>query len=151
MDELYVALMELEQEQRKMARTVRHSAEDAQVDAMLDEADHIERAAMWSAVGEATTGVMSIASAGARIDGDAATAGCIDGSAKLASGGFSYLAGVQQAEQKRSAARAAAQGQVAQDARDVEERAREMTQTLQRRLEQAEEAQNASMAAILRA
>jgi len=151
MDELYMALMELEQEQRKMARTARHAGEDAQVDAMLDEADHIEEAGMWRAIGGATAGIMQMGSAGAGMAGDKATAESIDGSAKIASAYFEYRATLQDAEQKRCAARATAAGQVAQDAGDVEDRAREMTQTLGRRLDQAQEAESAAMAAILRA
>lgn len=150
-DELYMAMMELEQEQRKAAKAVRHAAQEAQVDAMMDQADQIERQARWQAIGQASAGLHQIGSAVASGFGESTISGSTKGGGELLGAYFTYEAGQAGAAQKRCEARAAAQGAVAADAGDVEERAREVTQALQRRLDQAQEAQNSAMAAILRA
>ncbi len=150
-DDLYMAMMELEQEQRKAARAVRHAAQEAQVGEMLDQADHIEEQAKWQAIAQASAGLHQMGSAFASGAGESTTAGATKGGGELLGAYFTYEAGLEAAAQKRCEARATAQGMVAADAGDVEERAREVVQTLQRRLDQAQEAQNSAMAAILRA
>jgi len=156
---LYMALMELEQEQHDGAREIRRAEQDAAVHASMEAADHMENAAIWGALAGAARGAAQIGggiASGCGGQGTAASGGqgtslAIQGGGQVAAAGLDLGAGLENADVERCKASAQAHEAAAQDARDVEERARDVRQGLLRRMEQADESRNDAMRAALRA
>jgi hypothetical protein len=160
MDALYFELSETEDEIRKSSRDARRAAEQGHVQAMMEQADSIETAALLDGLAGIAQGAGQIASGGLGIAGTTGTLTSetaqasqqlTTGSATATSAVLGYFAGVERADQKRLEAQATSHESAAADAREIEQDARDAQEKLARRLESAQGAQAEARRAALRA
>lgn len=158
LDALYYELDQMQDETRKAAREQRHEAQQAQIEALMDQADHTEQAALLQglgsicsgatqmlgvlaqgeALGRAQTAETEKATSLAMSEGTQAQKG-FEAMGQIQSGVLTAAAGSQTAAGQRSAARATAAASRAQDAQEVEQDAKTARERTRRQLETAQE------------
>lgn len=151
LEAVYVAMIELQQEQSRGAHEDRRAAEQAQVEAIRDRAEHIEDAALYRALSKANEGLGEMAAGGgSAAGGGGGVSDMAKGSAKLVSAGLDYRAGLEDAEATRAEADAKAQENRAAGARDIEDDARQRAQRIWSRIETAQDTDKQTWSALTR-
>ena len=157
---LYFELSQTEDELRKASRDTRHEAQRAQVEALYDKADHIQKQALYEGLGQIASGAGTIGSGACGIAGGTGALGTATadasaqmsaGSGKATEGIFSVIAGAEGADATRCDARAQSASMVADDAHEAEQDARNGQDRLARQAETLQGLQNEARNAALRA
>jgi hypothetical protein len=170
LDALYFEMDQLEDQNRKAAREMRHAAEGLQIHALREQAEHVQEAALLAGLAQGVGGACSMAGAAAKgvafglqdTDGTEQSiaaarrtadgvAGAFEAAGQIAGGAFEAMSGAEDAAAMRRAAQATAAGSAATDAKGVEEDCEKAQDQIVRNLETAQQIQRDLMSALVRA